>query len=197
MSAIYDCFEEGILLPDKTLKGLDNYSYVCLTCKSKGLKKNVDEFTYKCDAKKTSNLVNHLKTKGHEDAKLQFDLKTSNKSLDSPLSKKCKLEIVESNLSPFKMSSSVKYKRTDLRRIDRCGKLVRMLVKCMLPISIVDNPGFREYINFIDPSFTIPSRKTIKDTSLPKMKEAVETKITNIMKTIKQPNVCTSFRKRW
>jgi len=63
----------------------------------------------------------------------------------------------------------------------------------MLPISIVDNPGFREYINYIDPSFTIPSRKTIKDTSLPKMKEAVETKITNILKTIKHPNVCTDL----
>jgi hypothetical protein len=47
----------------------------------------------------------------------------------------------------------------------RSGKLVKMLVKCMLPISIVDNPGFREFINYIDPSFTIPSRKTIKVTS--------------------------------
>jgi hypothetical protein len=50
MSAIYDFYEEGILLPDKTPRGLDNYSYVCLTCKSKGLKKNPEEFTYRCDA---------------------------------------------------------------------------------------------------------------------------------------------------
>lgn len=52
MSAIYDFFEEGILLPDKTSKGLDNYSYVCLACKSKGLKKKVEDYTYKCDTSK-------------------------------------------------------------------------------------------------------------------------------------------------
>ena len=68
-----------------------------------------------------------------------------------------------------------------------------MLVKCMLPVSIVDNPAFREYINYLDPSFTIPSRKTIKDTSLPKMKEFVEYKIKHIMTQIKHPNVCTDL----
>ena len=52
MPAIYDFFEESILLPDKTSKGLDNYSYVCLACKSKGLKKKVEDYTYKCDTSK-------------------------------------------------------------------------------------------------------------------------------------------------
>ncbi len=53
MSAIYDYFEDGILLPDKTAKWLANYSYVCLTCKSKGLKKNLEDYTYKCDISKS------------------------------------------------------------------------------------------------------------------------------------------------
>lgn len=67
------------------------------------------------------------------------------------------------------------------------------MVQCMLPISIVDTPAFREYMNYIDPSFTIPSRKGIKDSFLPKLKENVENKIKTILKTIKHPNVCTDF----
>ena len=51
----------------------------------------------------------------------------------------------------------------------------------MLPVSLVDNSAFREYINYLDPSFSIPSRKTIKDSSLPKLKECIENKIKMIM----------------
>jgi hypothetical protein len=47
MSPIDDYFEDGILLPDKIEKGLANYSYVCLLCKAKGLKTNLEYNTYK------------------------------------------------------------------------------------------------------------------------------------------------------
>ena len=63
----------------------------------------------------------------------------------------------------------------------------------MLPVSLVDNSAFREYINYLDPSFSIPSRKTIKDSSLPKLKECIENKIKVIMSNIKHPNVCTDL----
>ena len=71
--------------------------------------------------------------------------------------------------------------------------LIKMLVKCMLPISIVDNPAFRQYIVYLDPSFQIPSRKTIKDSSLPKMKEFLQERIKERMTKIDHPNVCTYF----
>ena len=35
-----------------------------------------------------------------------------------------------------------------------------MLIKCMLPLSIVEREGFKEFINYIDPSFVMPTRKT-------------------------------------
>lgn len=59
-----------------------------------------------------------------------------------------------------------------------------MIVKCMLPISIVDNIAFREYISYIDPSFNMPSRKTIKDSTLPQMKTACQNKIKSLLSNI-------------
>ena len=44
----------------------------------------------------------------------------------------------------------------------------------MLPVSLVENPGFRDYINYLDPSFNIPSRSKIKNTGLPNLKDAVQ-----------------------
>ena len=41
-----------------------------------------------------------------------------------------------------------------------------MLIKCMLPISLVENDGFKEYIEYICPSFNMPTRYTLKE-SLP------------------------------
>ena len=58
MSAIYSFYEDGILLPEKTPKGFNNYSYFCKTCREKGLKKNVEDFTYKCDKCKILSKIN-------------------------------------------------------------------------------------------------------------------------------------------
>ena len=40
-SLIYDYYEEGVLFPEKTPAGVDNYSYVCKLCKAVGRKKMV------------------------------------------------------------------------------------------------------------------------------------------------------------
>ena len=63
-----------------------------------------------------------------------------------------------------------------------------MLVKCMLPISIVDNKDFREYIKYLDPSFNMPCRKTVKESILPKMRSQCQEKIKEILKNIPWPN---------
>jgi hypothetical protein len=42
----------------------------------------------------------------------------------------------------------------------------------MLPISIVEHPGFKEYLKYLDPMFTMPSRARIKDTGLTKLKSS-------------------------
>lgn len=52
-----------------------------------------------------------------------------------------------------------------------------MIITCMLPISIVEKNGFKKYVNFLDPSFSMPSRWKIKETGLPNLKLAVEERI--------------------
>ena len=49
MSTIYEFFEPGVLLSEKTRTGHDNYSYVCLTCKNRGIRKDGEEIKIKCE----------------------------------------------------------------------------------------------------------------------------------------------------
>ena len=49
MSAIYDFYEKGILLPQKSGYGVNNYSYVCLSCKNRGIKKDEEDIKIKCE----------------------------------------------------------------------------------------------------------------------------------------------------
>ena len=49
MTVIYDFYEKGILLPQKSGNGVDNYSYVCLSCKKRGVKKDGEDIKIKCE----------------------------------------------------------------------------------------------------------------------------------------------------
>jgi|LakMenEpi03Aug12_release.lakeMendotaPanAssembly.Ray.scaffolds.fasta_scaffold3690103_1 hypothetical protein len=49
MSSIYEFFEPGVLLAEKTKTGHDNYSYVCRSCKNKSFKKDGEEIKIKCE----------------------------------------------------------------------------------------------------------------------------------------------------
>ena len=59
----------------------------------------------------------------------------------------------------------------------------------MLPISIVERPGFKRYVEFLDPSFTMPTRQRIRDTGLPDLKEAVEQRIRSVFGDIEWFNI--------
>jgi hypothetical protein len=61
----------------------------------------------------------------------------------------------------------------------------------MLPISLVERPGFVEYIKAIDPSFTFPTRERIKSTLLPAKRTKVEEKLASILETIPYVNMST------
>jgi hypothetical protein len=47
MSVIYDFYEKGILLPQKSGNEVDNYSYVCVSWKKRGVKKDGDDIKIK------------------------------------------------------------------------------------------------------------------------------------------------------
>ena len=97
---------------------------------------------------------------GHEDLLEKYQKKTL--TYKTP-SKKRKLDFEDSK-SPQTPSSSllsntarsIKYGAFSKIQKERFDKLMAMIVKCMLPISIIENPAFREYIQYLDPSFNIP-----------------------------------------
>ena len=63
----------------------------------------------------------------------------------------------------------------------------------MLLISIVENKGFRKFINYLDPSFRIPTRYIIKKDGLTSLKEFVDDKNRGILANVPWVNVSS----RW
>jgi len=64
-----------------------------------------------------------------------------------------------------------------------------MLVKCMLPTSIVENKGFIEWVEYMDPCFKLPTRHTIKITGLPSLRTFVNQTNKDRLLNIPWPNV--------
>lgn len=133
--------------------------YRCLKCKE--VKK----------ARTTSNLITHLElASGHEEVLNQY--LTENGKLNSPnvlaQSKSAKRLRFDSPLaSPSSsLDNSIvrfsKYSRDSKVQKDRVNYLLEMLVKCMLPLSLVENDFFSTYLNKIDPAFNVPTVKTIQ-----------------------------------
>ena len=55
-----------------------------------------------------------------------------------------------------------KQSKFDVRRAEQTMALIsKMIAKDMLPISFVEGEGFRSLIEFVEPEFTVPLRKTI------------------------------------
>ena len=116
-------------------------------------------------------------------------------TFDSPKcssSKKRKLFEIDICKSPIVgVTNSPKYKHNSTLQNERLQRLVTMLVKCMLPISMVENSAFVEYIKYLGPSFSMPVRPTVKNSALPQLKVIVQNKIKAILNTI--PSLSTSM----
>ena len=59
----------------------------------------------------------------------------------------------------------------------------------MLPLWIVESNGFKEFINYMDPSFNMPTRKTLKSSGVPSLKEMVLIKLKENLKNVEFPNM--------
>jgi hypothetical protein len=75
------------------------------------------------------------------------------------------------------VSMQPKFKVDGVMQQERLLKIVKMIIKCMLPISIVENKGFKEYINYIDSSFHMPCVQTVRDSGLNVLNQLVVDKI--------------------
>lgn len=59
----------------------------------------------------------------------------------------------------------------------------------MQPISIVEKEGFRDFIEFLEPSFSIPTRYRVKESGLPNLKVLVENKIKQELAQLNSINI--------
>lgn len=55
--------------------------------------------------------------------------------------------------------------------------MVKTLVKLMLPMSIVEKNPWKEYVHLLDPSYTMPTTKTIQNRWLNELKVKVLSRI--------------------
>ncbi len=78
------------------------------------------------------------------------------------------------------------------QRIDKA--LVKMIVSDLQPVSIVEDSGFQQFVNVLDPKYTAPSRRTIMRESLPMI---YETKKKALMELLSLTNWCTITTDLW
>ena len=130
MAVVYEFYEAGVLLSEKTRDNKINYSYVCKFCKINNIKVDGDFVKIKApqgiyfhlefyiissnqffihNLGITSNLITHLKSINHENEYAKFILKQKSQE-HTPDAKKRKLEFSES-LSPYRLNvlSTPKY----------------------------------------------------------------------------------------
>jgi hypothetical protein len=184
-ATIYKYYEPGVRIVenvDGTDKFTDNYSFACKFCKEHNIRsKEGKEFTVNASSKTSSNLSTHLKKNGHEEvyAKYQEDIKLNpslttkrklqleNSPLNSPSSKQSKLSM---GLQSPSIVTAPKYTFNHPLQKSRYFCLLTMLIKCMLPLSLVERIPFREFLSKFDPSFTCPNRDSLKKYGINHMK---------------------------
>ena len=186
MSAIiYKYFEEGKLIPNENNPiNYDNYTYVCKWCKEKNYKNTEGEICT-VNAKKgiTSNLIKHLNRKNHEEIRIKYEKEADDaKNLtETPPRKRSRVEAFCTPSRTLTNMGAVPYPRNSIVQMDRYKALVRMLIKLMLPISIVEKDAFKEFIKIFDPHFTVPNRLSIKTIGVEELYKATNIKIKEIL----------------
>jgi hypothetical protein len=100
----------------------------------------------------------------------------------SPIAKRNLMEMGALSKMPKYSAHSNQYK-------ERASRLVKMMIKCSLPVSLFNKTGFVEWLEYIDPSFSVPCEYTIKTNYLVNFTLFVENKLRTILEPIKHVNI--------
>lgn len=150
-----------------------------------------------------SNLYKHLRIEEQHYRAALAEIELKKTSIDSPLAnsvtdspsqpnKRKRLDFFGSSENLYdSISRNVRYGKHSVIQTNRSQALTKMLVKTMLPISLVENSAFVEFVNKLDPSFRIPTRHTIKHTHLTKLRETLDIKLRERVRMIEYPNIAT------
>lgn len=70
-------------------------------------------------------------------------------------------------------------------------KVLQLVTQDLQPFSIVEDKGFKNYSKALNPSYTLPSRKTLSDTLLPGKFEVIKEKTKNLLQNVKSVTITT------
>jgi len=111
----------------------------------------------------TSNLLNHLCCK-HPLVYTQVHDKKKGKKKNSKVSS---LKVNDQQTIEYTFSLGQKYEQKGKKWQQLTKKVTRCIAKDMLPISIVEKPGFKQMLETFDPRYQLPSRKHFSKTTIP------------------------------
>lgn len=104
----------------------------------------------------TTNLTDHIRRK-HSTI---YDLKTTQSTVTNTNT---------GSLSSFFGSKASKLPHTSTRAINITSSITQFIVKDLRPFSVVENSGFRNLLQVLEPKYTIPSRQTFSDKKVPEL----------------------------
>lgn len=84
-----------------------------------------------------------------------------------------------------------KYKLNSERRQKLNRKLAEFISKDMRPINVIQGAGFKDFINELDPCYTLPTRKTLMNKIIPRLHTETMVKLQNELNEIKEAAVTT------
>ena len=149
MSLIYKYYDDPVAIKDDAF----DFEYNCKHC-NKPKKARIGT---------TSNLIGHLKTAGHSaineqylsEQKIYEELLKSKQTESSGKIKRNRLfpsSSAQQTLSTFgvSLSKTIKFSKNSASQKLHFDCLVNMLVKCMLPVSIVENLSFGKFFFLLE-----------------------------------------------
>lgn len=86
-----------------------------------------------------------------------------------------------------------KYRPDDLRAREITRKITEMICLDNQPLSVVEDVGFKNLINFLDPRYDMPSRKYFSTIELPKLYDLTKKKVVERLKTAEYVSITTDM----
>lgn len=116
----------------------------------------------------TSNLLKHLKVY-HEN---------EHKEIEATALEKRKL--LQPTLQQT-LQKSEKLKSTNPRALQITRAVAEMIALANLPLSFVENVGFRRFMQVVEPKYEVPSRATIVRTVMPQVHDSVKKHVSSLL----------------
>ena len=151
----------------------------CNKCKEKISRVGRNSITFNM-----TNLVQHLRKHNDEFKKYEKE-KETNSLKESQTPKQLSLEEAEDRVRPWSVNDSHSQRVT-------C-RLVEMVALDCQPFSIVEDCGFVRLLKEIEPCYTIPSRKYITETILPRIVKGVKDEVRKQLQSVERYSFTTDL----